>query len=597
MLDIRRSRDGAPRIIVDHDGHRYALPLTGGVSQIGRRVDVRDWIGVNIQCVPQDEIDRRKKAGLPSLASEHHLGERAHSYHPATIAGYKHLTAKALLDFLDPQPEGVTRVNGPVYRDFVNTGQLTETGEYAAPGRDQWLRDWIAHGGRVLIVNAAMHNERPDAASIASGPAACRDYLMQTGPQGVEAMRRIARLIARLMPEEQAAVLAVETMNEPAIYDKIGGGTYGDTGLTEADTLALFEADQAAIARAAFAEGIPDHVLVLFPRYKYNSDARSLTAPDASGASILDRWRDEFGDRVGISTHKYADWVPGNSTDEWARNWIADMAQIPPEVPQVVTEANGSDFRGVEYKSGPHHFGWTLPEIMAATGVPILYFPGANWGGAPLYKSAPAPDRTSEPDRMFTWFDAVARTLRPEPLDVTLPIHVERSETDARHVPGNDDNRIRAGLRIIRLGDGDAEIALSGPEAVMCFGGTGNQRVTMNPDEFSWFSGGPGSDTVDASETPGCIVNLGDGEDTILLGGNRVTVNGRCAGDVFVLADRGTADVFGFDPARDRIQAGGIPYTLDGKPLTIRTAGGGIVKLHGQIGGKAIGPVKAAIIP
>lgn len=595
MLDIRHSiaLDGTPRIIADADGRRYYAPLTGGVPQFGARQDVSDWMGINIQCVPQAEINRRKKTGEPSLASLHDLGERAHTYYPATLAGLT-LDARQMLDLFDPLPAGVTRTNGPIYRDFVNTGQLTETGEYTAPGREQFMRDWIAAGGRVLLVNAALHNESPDNATIEAGPDACLAWLRETGPQGVETMRRIARLIARLTPQEQAAVVAVEAMNEPAIYQHMERGKWGAIGLTVPEVRALFEADQAAIARTAFAEGIPDHVLILLPRYGYNAASGPLLEDDGNGC-ILSRWLDEFGDRIGISTHKYADWIPGTYTDEWLRNGTADLNTLS-HVPQVLTETHSSDFRGSESKSGGHHAGWTMADLCLATGVAPMYFPAANWGGAPIVNTKYEPDRVISPDRLFTWLDTVARLLRPEPLDVRLPHHAVRSKTDARYSDDNDDDRIKAGLRIIRMGDGDAEIVLSGPQAIMCYGGEGNQRVTMNRDEFSWFSGWRGNDTVDARDTPGCIINLGDGDDVILLGGRDVTVAGRGGGDAFILADTGNADVFGFDPSRDRIHANDLSYTIGGKPLRITTAGGGTVTLHGQIGGKALEAVKAAII-
>lgn len=550
------------------------LPLH--IPQFGRRADVSDWLGVSIQCVPYE--------GTPV---PHGLDSKSHSYRPAEIFRQSSLTAAAMLQFLDPLPEGERRRNGPVFRDFVNTGQLTEAGEYTGRGRETWLREWIAHGGRILFVNAALHNESPDADTIAAGPDACLAYLRHTGPQGIETMRRIVRLIHRLSPEEQRAIVGVETMNEPAIYDKAGRGNWGLTIGPEA-ALAMFERDQADIARTAFREGLPDHVLVLMPRYKYSADADSLIAPGPDGTSILDRWRAEFGDRIGISTHKYAPWIAGKSTAEWQANLLADLAKIPAEVPQVVTETNSSDFAsgGNAY----HHAGWTLAEISAATGVPFQYFPGANWGAGALYSSRFTPDRTNEPDRMFVWYDLLARTLRPEPVDVTLPIDVVRSTADPRH--GGD--RI-LGLRVTRT---DApEIALSGPEAIMCYGGDGPQNVTMNPDEFSWFSGWHGNDTVDASRSPGCIINLGDGEDTIILGGQGVTVHGRGGGDTFVLSDHGTADIYGFDPAQDRIKANGVTYTIGDKIPTIRTAGGGIVRLHWSVGAAAVRAAAAAIIP
>lgn len=567
-----------------------------GIPQIGKRTDVSNWIGVNIQCVPQAEIDRRKAAGEPRLTSIHDLNERAHVLdYPATLAGYEHLTAKAMLDFLDPLPAG-TRTNGPVYRDFVNTGQLTEAGEYTAPGREQFMREWIANGGRVMFVNAAIINESPTYPAKAAGADAVKAEFLSIGPQAVATMQRIAKLIARLTPAEQRAVLAVEPMNEPAFYRNAGMMWYANFGQTEQSCLDQFEADNAAAARALVAAGIPNHILILFPRYGYNADADLLKRiTPGRDTSILDRWVAEFGDRMGISTHKYAGWVPGQYTDEWARNMIADLDKIPREIPQVVTETNGSDFRAGERKAAAHHFGWTLAEIMAATEIPFHYFPGANWGGAPLYRSQPNPDHMNNPDRMFTWYDALTRVLRPEPVDVTLPIHVIRSETDARYVAGNDDDRIRAGFRLIRMGDGDRDLVLSGPEAIMCYGGEGAQRVTMNRDEFSWFSGWTGNDTVDASQSPGCIVNLGDGEDTILLGGKGVTVHGRGGGDTFVLADRGDANVFGFG-AGDRIEANGVKHTVALETdVTLRTAGGGIVRFVGQRTNAELAAVKAAI--
>lgn len=599
MTALRQSSalDGSQRIVADLGGRRYSLPLTGGVPQIGHRVDVSDWMGINIQCVPQEEIGRRKKAGLPRLEFTFHgLAERAHSYYPATLAHTQSLTAREVLDLFDPLPKGATRTGGPIYRDFVNTGQLTEAGHYTAPGRERFMREWIANGGRVLFVNAALHNESPDFPTIKEGPQACRDYLMQTGPQGVETMRRIARLIARLTPQEQAAVVAVETMNEPAIYGRIEKAEWGDTGLTVQDCRDLFEADQAEIARAALDEGTPDHVLILMPRYGYNARADVLLGLAGRDNSMLDRWLDEFGDRIGISVHKYAGWIPGQYTGEWLANGIADLDQLA-HVPQVLTETNTSDFTPAARKTGAHHSGWTLADLCMDTGVAPMFFPAANWGGDPMMHSRHEPDRVLHPDRFFAWYDTLARLLRRDPLDVTLDREVARSPVDPLYIEDNDDNRIRAGLRIVRMGDGAGELVMSGPQAIMAIGGEGDQRVTMNPDEFSWFSGWTGNDTIDATRCPGCIVNLGDGEDTILLGGDSVTVNGRGGGDTFVLGDGGSANIFGFSTANDTIKTNGVPYSIKVEgDVTIRTAGGGVVRFVGQRSSSELSAIKRCII-
>ena len=532
---------------------------------------VADWIGINIQCIPLAEISRRQRAGESALNVEiHPLADKAHSHFPCNFAGHPHITARRMMELLDP---GNQTGPGLVLRDFVNIAQLTEDGHYTGEGREQFLQDWLAEGGRVLFVIASMYNEEPTIPALAAGVDACREELDFTPVQAAEAMRRIVRLIQRLTPDQQARVVAVETMNEPAIYAKGSRGQV-DFGLTAQECIDRFERDQADVARTALAEGLPDHIGILFPKFGYSGRASELLKQDAEGVSMMDRWRAEFGDRLLISAHLYPDWINGNTADVWADNVRDEIAKI--DAPTIITETNSTSLNSNVHDKPAAHSGWVWPEIVAG-GIPVMFFPGANWGAGAFLRTrgaGDADDLVTNPDRLLTWYGVLAAGLRGDPIDYTMNIALTRSEIDPRH------GEMIHGVRVIR---NSGRIVLDGQAGAYLIGGLGGNHITSNREQWCWIATGAGNDYVDASAGPGGMINLGQGADVILLGAERLHINGRGDADTYIVTDSGFADIAGFDDEIDRIVAPGLQLThrLEGDHLILSTETGDRVRLLG----------------
>lgn len=398
-------KGGAPATLVEMDGHRTlysgALPspltttaLAGAtkaapsVKQLAAVPDVSNWVGFNIQFAPDAEVARRKAAGEGKLEETvHPLADKAHSYFPVNLCGWPNIDARDIYDYLDPVTGGATRTNGIVWRDPFNVGQLDEAGRWLGPGRAEWLDQVVSAGGRILSVHAAQHNERPSFPAIAGGPAAVRAEFEEWKPRSIEASRRYVRMMMALPPSHQRAWLAHELENEPAFPGKVMDGDYGDVGLTRRQVLDHFEDTCTASARAAIEEGLPDHVVLVFPKFRYDGSAAELLELDEWQQCMFDRWRQEFGNRIAMSAHMYPGWFKSRSDEQWRAKVLDEWAKLS-AVPQVVTEMNGGNFSdaAVSAFDESSYAGWVWPEL-AAEGFGLMTFPIANWGPGSFFST------------------------------------------------------------------------------------------------------------------------------------------------------------------------------------------------------------------
>lgn len=530
-------------------------------------VDVSSWIGINIQTHPYERNAADKRAGYDRVNLEHRLSDKAHAEAPCSFARPQ-TTGQEVMRILDPRNLGETRPWGLVLRDPINSWQLTPDGVLTGPGRQAFVDEWVSAGGRLMAVNMWQGNEAPTDPVIAQGPAAVRAHLEGVGAQAAETLRRYVRWIKRQSPDVQAAVVGLETMNEPAIYLHAVNGKLGNLGLSRAQILDLFCQHNLDAAKAAQDEGWDGPVLM--PLFGYNGRADELIESIGGQPSVLSRWRAALGDRLVLSRHAYPDWIRASDVDTWKARLLADIARTDP-VPTVITETNAGDLDPAHVTAPSYHATRVLGELTAA-GIPIMWFSTMNFGPGALLAMNPKPPLTRNIDRIAALWDALA-AVRPGPSHTTEPFRVLRSPTDPR---GGYEDRLR---RIVAPTEGGV-IAPTGPGATLIYGGAGSDHITINPDGPTWVYGGPGADHIDASRGPWAAVILGDGADTVRLGADVLIVSGRGGGDRFVLSDTGSALIDNFEPGVDRIDTAGmsVTATTDGPDLVLSTPGGGIAR-------------------
>lgn len=523
-------------------------------------IDVSDWIGINIQAHPYERNAADRAAGYDRVALEHRLSDKAHAEAPCSFARPQ-TTGQEVMRILDPGGR-------LVLRDPVNCWQLTADGQLTGPGRQQFVDEWVAAGGRLMAVNMWQGNESPTDQFIAAGPDAVRAHLEGVGRQAAETLRRYVRWIKRQSPEVWAAVVGLEAMNEPAIYLHAINGKFGDLGLTRAQILDLFCQHGLDAARAALSEGW--HGPVLLPFFGYNGRTQELIETSGGQPSVLDRWRQALGDRLVLSRHAYPDWTRASDVDTWKAGLLSDLAPVAP-TPVVITETNAGELSPSQVTAPSYHATRVLGEIVAA-GYPIMWFSTMNYGPGALLAMNPRPPLTRNIDRIATLWDALS-VVCPGPHESDEPFRVLRSLTDPR---GGYEDRLR---RIVCATEGGV-VAPTGPGATLIYGGAGSDSITINPDGPTWIYGGPGADHIDASRGPWAAVILGDGADTVRLGADVLIVSGRGGGDRFVLSGTGSALIDNFEPGVDRIDTAGLSVTAtaDGPDLVLSTPGGSIAR-------------------
>ena len=557
--------------------------LLPGVVQRQQGFDVRDLFGFNIQKTPDVEIKRRRDASLPPLNKDvHPLADKAHSYFPVNISGWPNIRPQDILDYLEPVATGETRTNGIVWRDFFNRGQLDENGVWLGQGRAEWLAGIIDNGGRVLGVNAAQHNESPSFAARAEGTAGLRRELFEIGPQGVEAVKRYVRHILSYPIEKQESFVVLELANEPAHYLHAERNYYGDTGLSISEIRDLFEDDMANIARAAIAEGLPDHIMIMFPRYRYNASVTELTELDEWNQGILHRWHNEFGDRMCISTHMYPNWIRANDAVGWNQKAVAEFQRLDPAYPQVLTEMNGSYYDNGDAETTAFN-GWSWAD-MAYEGIPQFVFPIANWGPGSFFSTFRKPGRTDDrcknTDKWFLWHTTLARRPNYKPLDHFIGINTNRSLVDPLH----NSEEFMPGVRLIRTVPGSDEGSITGDQLTFFISDVDTPRnITINPDLWCWVQGSNADDTINASVGPGALIHTGRGNNTIHLGAGKVVVGGFNAVNQYIPSTTGTTIIHGFRPGIDIIDRNGLSFTSSyvDADLIYTEASGAVIKVLG----------------
>lgn len=506
-------------------------------------------------------IDRTNPA---NAGYYHDLAYRNHAEAPVSLSG-------------TVGPMSVVRalVPGARYlRTGINQWQFDADGNMLSADYQQKLDEWVAAGGKWMPVHMWLGQEKWPQPITDQGQAAEVDYVLNTIPTVyLEGWRRFWLWYAKQPWSVQAAIDVIDLLNEPDIFNRV---PRRDPGTPIHVWRRRFVELQIAAARL-----VPDQWrgIVLATGWGYSTGYTQLQELDPYNVSPVARLKQALGQRLKWSFHQYPGWASGSTPDAYYTETMKKATFTGPGN-LILTEMNSGDFNPVTDVDAP---GFQMARVMSRltkAGVGLGFFPGINFAAAIGFTSSSVPE-FRRPDRTASFIDAATITDET-PYEVVNPqVVVQPSEAE----PGGVQT---TGVHIRIGGTGGDTFIATTSYRTMFFGSKGDDTITLSPTAWTWVYGQDGNDTIHAETGPGGLIFLGEGDDRVYLGADRLSVHGAQGGDVYVLKDSGHAYIDNFAVGADEIDVNGIFPSLAAFKaacanvsghLVITMPGGGLVTL------------------
>lgn len=516
------------------------------------------------QLIAADEAAGIDRTNPAHPAYYHDLAYRNHAEAPVSLSGT-----------VGPMSVVRSLVPGARYlRTGINQWQFDADGNMLSSAYQQKLDEWVAAGGKWMPVHMWLGQEKWPQPITNQGAAVEVDYVLNTVPAVyLEGWRRFWLWFANQPPSMRDAIDVIDLLNEPEIYNRVPGR---DPGTPLHVWRRRFVDLQIAAARL-----IPDYWRghVLATGWGYSTGYTQLQELDPYNVTPVARLKQALGQRLKWSFHQYPGWASGSTPDAYYATTMQKASFTGPGN-LILTEMNSGDFNPVTDVDAS---GFQMSRVMSRltkAGVGLGFFPGINFAAAIGFTSSGTPE-FRRPDRTASFIDAA--TIMDE-----APYEVVNAQAQVYASEADPNTATTAGLHIKIGGAGGDTFTATTSYRTMFFGSKGNDDITISPTAWTWVYGQDGNDTIHAETGPGGLIFLGEGDDRVYLGADRLSVHGAQGGDIYVLKDSGHAYIDNFAVGADQIDVNGIFPDLAafeaacanvGGHLVITMPGGGLVTL------------------